>query len=78
MVLLYFKYTGIPYKSKVLFKDIKHLAIVAVYWGIALIAKIIFVYVSNFMIPTNNVLNPDKTKNNENFGLIEAIIFFAA
>ena len=44
----------------------------------ALIAKIIFVYVSNFMIPTNNVLNPDKTKNNENFGLIEAIIFFAA
>jgi len=33
---------------------------------------------SNFMIPTNNVLNPDKTKNNENFSLIEAIIFFAA
>ena len=25
------------------------------------------------MIPTNNVLNPDKTKNNENFSLIEAI-----
>jgi hypothetical protein len=51
---------------------------VATYWGIALIVKIIFVYVSNFMIPTNNVLNPDKTKNNENFSLIEAIVFFAA
>jgi hypothetical protein len=75
MILLYCKYTGMPYKSERHYANVRRCAFAATYWSLAYCLKF-----SSALIPFLDIhIYPDgssKTINNEE-GLLAAIIFFA-
>ena len=42
MIILYVKYAGMPYKSEKHYKGVKQFSIMAIYWTIAIIIKLVY------------------------------------
>jgi hypothetical protein len=74
MIVIYFRFTGMPYKSQQHYDNLKHIGLVSAYWSFAFILKFITASINDLQPGLSNI---DKSKDKSDNSLFLAISYFA-